>query len=423
MSYVAQSIPMPSDYFGVLWALAGIKNALILEHGATGTTFYNAIGFSVMNKQSPKGILFTTGLDEDDVIMGREDKIVKAVKELDDRLKPELISLAATSVTSVIGLDLEGLAMELQPEINARLLTFSGGGFLGDYTVGIREVFNTLAREIAEPAAVKGDRSVNIIGPSIDSFNYPSDLAELTRMLGLLDVRVNTIFTQNASVEQIKRLPAASLNIVTRDLGLEAAQILEDRFGLPYLYRQPIGLRASARFMEEIAEMFGIGQVKGFIARELEQFGYTLSELSTWRHSYERLRAVVSCPYDYALGLTRLIQEEWGMQVRAVVLPFASEGGRKLAPFQELGVENLLAAPDEQTLGNLLKEEAPHVLFGSSNDFRLAPEVPVKIHSALPAYDHLYLHDGAPFMGFKGSLYLTQTLVNQLNGNRKAAPL
>jgi len=57
MDLVLDSAPVPSDYFGVLWALAGVKNALVLEHGATGTAFYNAVSFGVMNKQSPKGIL------------------------------------------------------------------------------------------------------------------------------------------------------------------------------------------------------------------------------------------------------------------------------------------------------------------------------------------------------------------------------
>lgn len=62
---------------------------LILEHGATGTDFYNTISFWVMNKQSPKGIIFTTGLDEDDVVMGCEDKIFEATKELDMLYRPD----------------------------------------------------------------------------------------------------------------------------------------------------------------------------------------------------------------------------------------------------------------------------------------------------------------------------------------------
>ena len=128
-----------------------------------------------MNKQTPKGISFSTGLDEDDVVMGREEKIIEAARELDRLYRPEVISLVATAVTSVIGLDLDGIIEELQPQVNAKLLAFSGGGFRGDYTRGIKDVFCVLAHNIAAQSTMSDSRAVNIIGPTIDSFNIPSD--------------------------------------------------------------------------------------------------------------------------------------------------------------------------------------------------------------------------------------------------------
>lgn len=419
MRFIMTSAPVPSDYFGVLWALAGIKNALILEHGATGTAFYNAVSFSVMNKQSPKGILFTTGLDEDDVIMGREEKIVRAIKEMDAQYHPEIISLAATAVTSVIGLDLEGLLTELQPRVNAKLLAFPGGGFMGDYTVGIREVFRKLVDEVAIETPGKKSRTVNLIGPTIDAFNHPSDDAEIRRLLGLLNIEVNTVFTQCTDVERIKHLSTASLNIVTRDIGMEAARRLEQRFGMPYYYGLPFGIRGSVRFLEQITEKLGLALDRRIIASELKKYGHTLPELSSWWQRYDHLRVVVACPYDYALGLTRFIQEEWDLSVAAAVLPTAPADAAAAETFKTLGVEKVMVAPAEKDLQELLKEVSPHILFGSSYDFRLAQEVPIRIHAAMPAYDYIHLFDGTPFVGFRGNLYLTQTLINHLNGCRE----
>jgi nitrogenase molybdenum-cofactor synthesis protein NifE len=419
MAIVMDSAPVPSDYFGVLWALAGIKNALILEHGATGTAFYNAVTFNVMNKQSPKGILFTTGLDEDDVVMGREEKIVRAVEELDGRYRPRIISLAATAVTSVIGLDLEGLRRELQPRVNAKLLAFSGGGFLGDYTVGIKEVFRTLVDEVVGEVPGKRARAVNLIGPTIDTFNHPSDYAEIKRLLGLVGVEVRTVFTQCTDVAHLESLSTAALNIVTRDIGLEAAQRLQQRFGTPYYCGLPFGLKASVRFLEQIAETLGLSMPRDVISSELRRYGYTLSELTSWWHRYEHLRVVVSCPYDYAMGLTRFVQEEWGLTVKAVVLPTPPQDPQAVEAFKALGVEKTWVAPGEEKLRDILAAVKPHILFGSSCDFRLAPQVPIRIHAAMPAFDHLYLFDGTPFVGFRGSLYLTQTLINALNSSRE----
>ncbi len=419
MSVIMTRAPVPSDYFGVLWALAGIKNALILEHGATGTAFYNAVSFSIMNKQSPKGILFTTGLDEDDVVMGREEKIVRAVKELDEQYHPGIISLAATAVTCVIGLDLEGLVTELQPRVKARLLAFSGGGFTGDYTAGIREVFLKLADEVTLGTSLKKPCTVNLIGPTIDAFNYPSDEAEIRRMLGLLDIKVNSVFTRSTDVKQIENLSSAALNIVTRDTGIEAARCLEQRFGMPWHYGLPFGIKGSVHFLEQVADKLDISLDRRIIASELEQYGHTLSELTSWWQRYSHLKVVVSCPYDYAVGLTRYIREEWGLFVAAVVLPTIPFDPEAEETVKALGVETVLIAPGEKDLQELLEKEAPHILFGSSYDFRLAPKVPIQIHAAMPAYDYLHLFDGTPFVGFKGNLYLTQTLINHLNHCRE----
>ena len=419
MALVTNTAPIPSDYFGVTWALAGIKNALILEHGATGTAFYNAVSFGVMNKQSPKGVLFTTGLDEDDVVMGREEKIVKAVQEMDTRYHPEIISLTATAVTSVIGLDLDGLVMELQPRVNARLLAFSGGGFLGDYTVGIKAVFRTLVTEVVKAPAEKRERTVNLIGPTIDTFNHPSDYEEIKRLLGLLDVEVNTVFTQCTDVKALEDLSSAALNIVTRDIGLEAAKLLKDRFGMPYHYGLPFGIRGSVDFLEHVAQKLDLPLERRIIASELEKYGHTLAELSSWWHHYGHLRVVVSCPCDYALGLTRLVQEEWGLSVKAVVLPSPPEDEAVLPVFHDLGVNKVLVVPEEKEMQDLLTELQPHILFGNAYDFRLGPDVPIKIHAAMPAYDHIYLYDGTPFVGFRGNLYLTQSLINHLNRHRE----
>lgn len=417
MALVIDSAPIPSDYFGVLWALAGIKDAMVLEHGAAGTTFFNAVTISAMNRQTTRGVHFTTGMDEDDVVMGREDKLVRALHELDERYSPRIISLAATAITSVIGLDLEGIRRELQPTVNAKLLAFPGGGFAGDYMTGIKNVFHTLIEEVVVPSPEIRPRTVNLIGPTADTFNHPSDYAEIERLLSLLGVEVHAVFTHGSDVAQLETMSAAALNIVTRDLGLEAAQLLQRRFGTPYHYGVPFGLRATVSFLEDIATILDVPIPRRVIAQELQRYGATLPEITTLWQRIDTLRVVVSCPYDYAVGLTRLVQEEWDLTVEAVILPAPPDAPQADETCDALGVERILVAPSEGEMRDLIGEIKPHVFFGSSRDFRMTPQVPIRIHAAMPTYDHLSLFDGTPFVGFRGSLYLTQTLVNELSNH------
>lgn len=441
--------PVPSDYFGVLWALSGIRDLLVLEHGSTGTCNYNSFNYMIMNRQTPKGKLFSSGMDEDDVVMGRDEKIRDAIAELDCKYHPKMIALVATGVTSVIGLDLKGIIEEIQPKTNARLLSFPSGGFAGDYTAGIREVFSTLARDVSDDgsgnASSKTDEfTVNIIGPTIDSFNIVSDLAEIERMLRLMGVRVNTVFTCNTDVDCIKNLKCASLNLVTRNIGLEAAEILKERFGTPYYYGLPFGVRGSIEWMKDISSMLGIGLDRKVVRAEVERYGFSILELANHMQNFDHLKAMISCPHDYSTGLAAMMREEWGIDPALMVLPayFANVQAEKQDRMQNstqtsvqnrtrarmqasevdggsiTGIESeLLIEPDCQTLKEAIDSIKPQIVFGNSYDLKIAKDVPIRIHAAFPAFDHIYRYDGTPFVGLRGHAYLTQLIINQLNLN------
>jgi nitrogenase molybdenum-cofactor synthesis protein NifE len=408
--------PVPSDYFGVLWGLSGIKDLVVLEHGSPGTCSYNAFNYRIMNRQSPKGKLFTSGMDQDDVVMGRDGKIVEAVRELDHDLHPKIIALVATGVTSVIGLDLAGIVEVIQPETCARLLSFSHGGFAGDYNLGIKEVFRSLV-DLAEEPQEHRPFSVNIIGPTIDSFNNVSDLAELERMLSLMGAEVNTVFTCRTDVDEIKRMASASLNLVTRDLGIEAARIIKERFGIPYIYGLPFGVRGSIKWMEDVAGVLGLSLERKTIAQELERYGFSVLELFGFMQNFDHLRALISCPFDYALGLAGWMTGEWGIPPAAVALPAKPESPRVLEAFERLGVSKVLIEPDSRTMEETISGIEPHMIFGNSYDLQIARDVPIRIHAAFPTFDHVYKFDGTPFVGLRGHAYLTQKLANSLNMN------
>ena len=122
-------------------------------------------------------------------------------------------------------------------------------------TINIKDCFylkkaitkNTLNRE-----KTKGP-SVNIIGPCNLSFHNQHDLQELKKLFADLNIEINQIIPENASVHDLKDLPKAWFNIVPyREVGFGAANLLKKEFDIPFISTTPIGMLNTAKFIREI---------------------------------------------------------------------------------------------------------------------------------------------------------------------------
>lgn len=412
-------LPQPPDYLGTLWALAGVRGVRVICHGTSGCTFYDFVGFRDVDPTRWPGPVFTTGLDESDIVTGGDAHLAEAVMEVDRRHRPGLIALVNTSVAALTGADPHALARQLQPQVRARLLAFSGGGMRGLYTQGAAEALAALAREWVEgPSdAPAGAPTVNLIGPTYETFNAASDTAEVQRLLALLGVRVRVI-TSDTDLESLGAAGAAHLNLVLRDVGLPAAQVLEQRCGTPYLYGAPFGAEGTREWLSRVAERLGLEGSSPQVEADARRYHTRFATVSPWHGDGRPLRIAVAAPYDYALGLTRVLAEDWHLHVALAVLPVAPLAPGAEAALRGAGAAQVLIEPPEAELAAAFQGAAPHILLGSAEDSRLAPGVPVHIRVARPSFDCAAFHDGTPFMGHRGLRWLAQSLVNAMYAAR-----
>ena len=393
----------------------GIKDAMVVEHGSTGTVSYNTVNFGILNRLKPRGKLFSSGLDEDDVVMGWEDKLIAAIKEVDRLYHPRLLAIVATGVTSVIGLDLDGIADEYRGEIQAKLITFPGGGFRGSYRYGIEEVFSSLANNVVRVPDTRNNALVNILGVTVDTFNHVSDLHEIERLLGLLGLRINTVFTQHTNVESIEKLGEAGLNLVLYDTGIEVARFLEQSFGIPWVYGMPFGIKGTIQWLETVAEKIDAQIDRAAIADDLKKYGQTMSVFTSFMKPFDRLRIGVSGTNEYVKGLTYFLKQECGIDVKLAVIRDVKPDVNNVQELQSAGVDDILVDPEVDMLKSSIQKHRLHVFWGNTYELKTAVNVPIKIHAAFPSFDYVNFHDGTPFLGFKGNGYLIQTLVNGVN--------
>jgi len=238
--------------FGTIKALSTVKKSAILVHGPKGCVYH--INYIMGMRGDRPSAIYTTSLDEQDVIFGAEGKLSSAIEELDQRLSPDLIFVLSCCASSIIGEDV-GSACRVA-RARARVIGFASGGFEGDHHIAYGETLCRLAEELSQPAGTPLPGTVNLIG----MLRGGPDLRELKRVLGLAGIGVRGVLSADATLRDLEGLGGAALNaVVCEPAGRAAAEFLETKFGTPFILEDfPIGAHAARSFLERVTSALGI---------------------------------------------------------------------------------------------------------------------------------------------------------------------
>ena len=263
-------LPTPSDRMGILWSLLAIEDCIVLEYGPAGTTHFSMGLFGELG-ENQQNRLFTTHMSEDDVIMGDVTRLEKAIVELDQNFAPKVIFVVSSSVAAVIGSDIKGVCNYMQERVNARLIAFEQGGFRGDYTFGLVEVYKLLIQELVDYEPKPQENTFNMLGFSMGSYRALSDRWEIEDLLyRSFGLKLGACLCGETSIGAIQQMGGASLNLVLREEGAAAAKMLKKKFGTPTVGGAPYGYQGTLEWLEKISEAIG-RPISSQVRDELEQ--------------------------------------------------------------------------------------------------------------------------------------------------------
>ena len=215
---------------GAAMIAGGIKDCLLIIVGTDECSYYTKSLTLSDRYGGINGRCVSVVLDSHDVTFGSAESMHKAFKEIVAEYQPKCVMLVTTCVIEVIGDDYDAIAEELTKQYSIPVMAVHTEHFkCEDHFPGFERAI-TACQSIMQPQECDG--SVNVLGQRFGDF---AD-TELYALLTKSGVKIGVQLPSGCTSDDIRRAPAAKINIVVNDIALPLAQAMQEQYNIPYVY-------------------------------------------------------------------------------------------------------------------------------------------------------------------------------------------
>ncbi len=381
-------------YAGCKGVIMGPTRDIVnLVHGPIGCSFY---AWLTRRNQTDAGedgenymnYCFSTDMQDSDIIFGGEKKLAKAIQEIYDLMHPKSITVFATCPVGLIGDDIHTVAKNMKEKLgDCNVFAFSCEGYKGvsqsaGHHIANNQIFRHLIGENDEPR--EGKYRINLLG----EYNIGGDGFEIDRIFKKCGITCLATFSGNSTYDQFATAHQADLNAVMCHRSINyVADMLETKFGIPWIKVNFIGAHATAKSLRKIAAYFEdqelIDRVEEVIREEMPEVEKALADV---RPRTEGKTAMLFVGGSRAHHYQELFRE-LGMKTISAGYEFAHRDdyeGRHVLPTLKVdadsrNIEEIEVEPDEKRFRPRKSEEELKALEAEGLKFKeyrgLIPEM------------------------------------------------
>jgi nitrogenase molybdenum-iron protein alpha chain len=399
-----------------------VKDVIQLTHGPIGCAFFSW-GYRphLADSDFHMKYTFVTDMQETNIVFGGEKQLLQCIVEASEEF-PEAkgVFVYNTCSTALIGDDGKDVAKEAQELIGKPVVFFDCEGFRGVSQSAGHHVGNeTIFKELVGSEEPVGDmeNTINVIG----DYNIKNDMRTFEPLFEKTGVRILTRFTGNVSVDEMKIMHRAKLNMIhCQRSATYIADMMEAKYGTPSVNVTLFGMEATAQALRDVAAFFGLEErAEEVIAEELARIQ---PQLDYYRERLQGKRVFIYQGAPRAWHWIELLRE-LGMETIAAATTFGHQDDYEkiLTRIQEGGL--MVDNPNVLELEEILSEFKPDLFISGNKEKYVAYKMSVPFVNG-----HTY--DTGPYAGFSGMVNfardidkaLNSTVWNMLNANARPVP-
>ncbi len=260
--------------------LGPTRDILQIVHGPIGCSFYawltrrNQTEAPTEDSANYMTYAFSTDMQDSNVVFGGEKKLKEAIREAYEIFNPHSIAIFSTCPVGLIGDDVHAVSREMKEELGINIFGFSCEGYRGvsqsaGHHIANNKIFDAVVGINTEEER-KGKYQINMMG----EYNIGGDAFVIEKYFEEMGVTLLSTFSGNSSIYTYEYAQMADLNVVMCHRSINyIAEMMEEKYGMPWFKVNFIGAEASAKSLRKLAEYFGdkdmIKSTDAMIEREM----------------------------------------------------------------------------------------------------------------------------------------------------------